>query len=155
MALVSGFLLSKAPDIPWVLSTLSPDYVSAQAGLTKLESLDSLTADDVGFKEIAVLCSRGLIRKNSPEPVDWSSIDLISYKGSRGSYATRLGILTKMPVDFRMKNGQVLHWDLTPLREGIEELKNLDFSFWGNLLFGFGLQLYVAEFVASRIESRK
>ena len=136
VALVSGFLLSKASDIPWVLSTLSPDYVSAQTGLSKLESLDSLTVDDSGFKEIASILSSRLSRKNRPEPVDWNSIDLIGYRGSQGSYATHLEIVTNMPVDLRLKNGQVFQYDLAPLRKDIEGLKNLDFSFWGNLLFG-------------------
>ena len=155
VALVSGFLLSRATDIPWILGTLAPDYVSARAGITKLESLDSLSVDDEGFKQLAMQMCNNMSRKNSPEPIDWSLIESIAYKGSQGTYATSLGPVTRMPVDVRMTNGQEVQTDLAPLRKSVQELMSQNFSFWGNLLFGLGILLYVIEFTVSQWKTRK
>ena len=145
--LVSGFLLSRASDFPWVLRLLASDYVSASAGIDKLENLDSLSVGDEGFEELAELVASHLTYKGNRESVNSSLIKSIAYRGSQGTFATSLGPVTKMPVYVRMSGGQEVRVDLEPLREGVRGLKSEDFSFWGNLLFGLGLLSYVAEFV--------
>ena len=155
LALVAGFLISRAPDIHWVLSALSPDYVSAAAGLARLESLDSLSVNDEGFEQIATLLSNNMSSNSNSGPVSWRQIELVSYKGSQGTYATPLGPETKMPVDVRMANGQLVQTNLAGIRNGIDGLKNQSLTFWAYCLFSLGLLVYVFGFVIGRVESKE
>ena len=145
--------MTKADEIPTIDIVLSPDYVLAKKGLRKLESIDSLQAGDDGFKEIARLCVVMLSKENSPKLFEKYPVVHIRYEGSRGSFATSKGIISKLPVIFHFSNGQEFNLDIKYLTEEIRQLRKMDYSYWSYFLFVLGIALFIANYIVSSLNS--
>lgn len=155
LLIISGFLVDKASNIPWVLSILSPEYVAAQSGLSRLDDLASLLPGDRGFEEIASTYAEDLRFNDTTKRVDWTVVDKIGPRKSQVSSISYLGPKTWIPLDFHLTNGQTLPYDLILLRQDVEGLKTADLSFWGGLLFWLGVLSYIIEFVVSQFENKR
>lgn len=141
LLMVSGYFLSKAEQLNFVMKAVAPDYCAAKHAVGDLEQIDTLVPGDLGFEQISNIMLRRLtLQVPAPVVQFYVKIDRIFYIGSQGSYASASGITTRMPVYFEPGiKGDSLKMDLQEIKEAVTTMKNEKIMTWSVILFVCGL----------------
>jgi hypothetical protein len=153
---VTGFYISQADQVPWVLRIVSPKYLPGMEGLRKLEVDESLMPGDKGFDELCdIVVARlrpanvsrdfGIIRL---EEFKLLSVMKTEYKGKSA--------LMLLPVTFEMSDGGGGVETIPSLQLGLDQIRSRDVFHWIAALLFLGMGFVeVPTIVIQCLENRR
>ena len=149
-----AFIGSKAEDIPFVLSIVSPSYANAKDGLSEMERTMVLLPNQDGFIELSAIFYKNLVLWNPGRDVSSLSVVKITRKKANMTVGT-LHAKEVVPLIFTMSNGQDLKWELGALMEDVNNLKAKHLFFTSIVVFVIGIGIQILGFILGRKENRQ
>ena len=149
-----AFLGSHAENVPFVLSLVSPFYVTAKDGLKQMERTMILIPNQSGFDELSGLFLKQLALWNPGKDVSSVSVMKITRKSPALAF-DRLHAKEKVPLIFTLSNGQDLKWDLKALMEDVNNLKAKRLFLASVVVFVIGVGIQILGFVVEMPDRKK
>jgi hypothetical protein len=149
-----AFLGAHAEDVPFVLSIVSPSYVTAKDGLREMERTMVLTPNQRGFDELSALFFKQLVLWNPGKDVSSISVVKITRKNPALAFG-RLHAKEKVPLIFTLSNGQDLKWDLEALMKGVNNLKAKRLFLASVVVFVIGVGIQILGFIVEILDRKK
>ncbi len=149
---ISGFLVSKAERIPFVMRLVSPSYVRSLDGLKRLDSDLVLLPGQPGFPEISEIYMRGLANNPKNDPRVVAQLRVVRINRMNAEFlVTAKAARQRVNLFFTLSNGQKGRMQLETLKAEVEELKADKLFEIGLLVFAAGVLLQIAGFFLVRV----
>lgn len=149
-----AFLGSHAENVPFVLSVVSPSFITANNGLKEMERTMVLTPNQRGFDELSALFLKQLALWNPDKDISTISVVKITRENPALVFG-RLHAKEKVPLTFTLSNGQDLKWNLEALMKGVNNLKARRLFLASVIVFVIGIGIQILGFIVEILDRKK